>query len=111
MTAVYGIDLRHACYGTDRIGGRRLLALVRGLGPRSALGRAHNQGQDWSTMEDLLSLLAELVDQGNRMFFAANRGKNADRIPEPIQISRPGVETEVKPQATSDDVKQFFKGR
>lgn len=37
--AYYGLDLRAALWGDTALGSRRLFALIKGIGPDSALGR------------------------------------------------------------------------
>ena len=71
---------------------RRLLALVQGLPPGGALDRAANPdtlGVGWGNQEELLAVIAELVDQGNRDFAVANARPGAGKR-QPITIDRPG---------------------
>jgi len=83
----YGIDLREALYGEDRIGGRRLTALINGLSLDSATMRKVNSGGDeWGNTEELLATLIEIIDLSNRMFFQANFEGS---VWEPVQVPRP----------------------
>lgn len=92
------------------MGARRVLALTRGLPPDSALARSINpEAAAWGNTEELLAVLAELIDHGNRLLFSVNRGKGT-RIPEPIKIRRPGsiVEDIKRAPASHAEVIAFF---
>jgi len=90
-------------------------ALIEGLPPRGAVHRAVDpDGWSWSTLEELVAIVAEVVDSGNRLFFSANSGKGA-KIPSPIRIARPGrptarhEEPEKKKKVSHTDVTAFFQ--
>lgn len=59
--------------------------------------------------------MAELTDYGNRLFLMAN-SKKGTQAPKPIQISRPGRQQAVapdappRPQASPDEIARFFGG-
>jgi len=126
----YTKSLPEACYGhrgsgeaghSGRFSLRRIKALIAGLPQDSALARALDpELVGWSPIEDLLSLLIEVVDRGNRDFFAANT-KEGTPQPEPIRIARRGHRedipaegkpvTDEAPQAMDvDAMKAFFAG-
>ena len=87
--------------------------LVKGLPPGGALHRAIDpDGHGWSTKEELLAIMIEVLDHGNRLFFSANRAKGA-RMPDPIRIRRPWERSEdakPRPKPTHAQVKRFFGG-
>lgn len=62
----------------------------------------------WTTTDELLAGLIEVVDFGNRMFHAAY---SEDDVPDPVQINRPTdrAEAESRP-ATAAEMKAFFGG-
>lgn len=111
--AHYGIDLREALWGSRPIGVRRLLSLVNGLPVRGSVHRDLNSdGRDWSSIEELLATVIELLDFGNRMRFAANV-KQGTKIWEPIEVRRPYDTDKLKPEpepakTTVDDLVQAF---
>ncbi len=43
---------------------------------------------DWSPTAELLALVAEVIDHGNRMFFRANTDKDTAQ-PQPLKVRRP----------------------
>lgn len=96
--------------------------LISGLPPTgTAIARA--TGGDipgWGNAEELLALIAELLDGGNRMFFSAHT-KKGTTAPKPLEVRRPIahdqadddvelVEAPRKRQATSEEIKAFFGG-
>lgn len=90
----YGLDLRECLWGGARLGARRLVSLVDGLPPESALARTldpDNLGSGWTADTHLLAVIVQLVDHANRLFMSAN-SKPGSRIPDPIHIRRPGDE-------------------
>lgn len=107
---VCGGDLRHALWGDNAIGVRRLVALVKGLSPRSAFMReVYSEGKDWGNTEELLSSIAELLDFGNRMQYQAN-SKKGSKVWKPLEIPRPYAITEpTRKVATGDELVNFFK--
>lgn len=71
----------------------------------------------WGYTEELLALVAQLIDQGNRLFYDRHRRKGA-KAAEPIRIPRPGGPPEAprrleKPRmASGEEILAFFsKGR
>ncbi len=88
---------------------RLLLNLVRALPPDSAIARATDPhaAVGWGNAEELLALLAELVDLGNRTFLSAN-ARPGVRVPEPVQIPRPGESVEVCRRASPSDVSRLL---
>lgn len=101
------MDLREACYGTSRIGVRRLRALIAGLPIGSALHRSLDPtGWAWGTTEELLAVLVEVVDLGNRQYVAFEAGRN--KVPKPIDIRRPWKVEEPKRFASHAEIEAFF---
>lgn len=73
------------------MGVRRLGALIGGLPLEGAVARSvdpEHLGRGWTTQNELMAVIAELIDQGNRYFFGAN-SKSGTRQPEPLQVPRP----------------------
>ena len=64
---------------------------MEGLPLDGALARSidpERTGVGWGRQEDLMALIAELIDHGNRQLFAFNV-KKGTKIPDPIFIQRP----------------------
>lgn len=107
------MDLRLACYGPEPVGCRRLLTWLRQLPPGSPLHRsADPEGASWSTTDELIALVAELVDLSNRLFVQANSKKGAP-APKPIEIRRPWHTERAKQKhprraATAEEIRAFF---
>lgn len=109
----YGVDLPAALWGPEPVTYRRLAVLVRGIPAESALGFATGGYRPgWGATEELLAVLAELVDLGNRTFFRVNSKRGAQQ-PRPIEIPRPpdpNEEPKKRRPATSEDLKALFGG-
>jgi hypothetical protein len=88
---------------------------VKGLPPDSAVFREANEnwawgtaeGQ-WTTAEELLATLIEVVDQGNRLVIMANT-KKGTRVPDPIEIPRP-YDRAHRRLSTIEEQRKFFAG-
>jgi hypothetical protein len=95
------MNLRDAAYGPRPTGVRRLWALVEGLPPTGALGRAMRD--DWSpgSTEYLLAIVAEQIDLSNRIAIKAHSGGKS-RAGQPLRIPRPGEEKRSKPMKFGD---------
>lgn len=68
--------------------------------------------ESWTNTDELLAMLIEVVDRGDRWFFQANSEKGTE-LPEPIVITRPGKngsDPEEPRQATAAEMKAFFGG-
>lgn len=92
MQGAYGIDLRRALWGAEPVGLRRLASLVNGLPPGGALDRAldpEGWGANWHHAEELLAMIAELLDRDWRQTVAMNSKRGATK-PRPLRIPRPG---------------------
>lgn len=88
----------------DGMTARRFLALFNGIGPGSAVHRAADpEAWHWQTEHELLALVAELVDMGNRQFVRANSKEGATQ-PKPIVITRPGQVTRKQRGTTLDEL-------
>lgn len=105
----YGLNLAQACYGASPLGTRRLMALLRGLPQESNFQRELNPDTGWGYQEELLALLAELMDYGNRLFYAAAPFKSKKKM-EPIKIPRPGGEKREKKKPSHEEIMRFFGG-
>lgn len=106
----YGLDLRRVLYGEDAVGLRRLRALIGGLPPGSAVHRSVDPaGYGWRNTEEMLALIAQLIDHTNRLLFARTQ---KGQVPKPIHIKRPWERVpERRPVASPDEVRAFFKGK
>lgn len=91
----YKIDLRDATSGRNRIGLRRLMVLIKGLPPHSALTRSSTSGQEWTNVEELLATIIEVIDQGNSLFYQSKAKKGSAKW-RPVKIARPGRQTSSK---------------
>ena len=90
------------------MGVRRLRALLKGLPAGSALHRELDPGWSWTFTDELLAGVIEVLDYGNRMYFAAHKPKGA-QVPKPITIRRPWDPPPEKPEpATFEEVTAFF---
>jgi hypothetical protein len=77
------------------------------------------EGSQWSTTDELLATLIEVVDRGDRWFFMAHTEKDTTP-PDPIVIPRPGqasngeaVDSDPEDSnrpATAAEMKAFFGG-
>jgi hypothetical protein len=105
----YGIDLRDALWGPRPIGVRRLLSLINGLPIRGAMHREiSSDGRDWSSIEELLATVIELLDFGNRMRFAASV-KQGTEIWEPIEVRRPYDKEKPPPEPAKTSVADLLE--
>lgn len=96
-------------WGPNPIGVRKLESLIGGLPLDGSLARVlapETVGRGWGYQEELLAIIAEVVDVGNRNFVEANKKKGA-QTPKPIFIPRPG-RVQTKRKATREDLKQMF---
>lgn len=109
----YGLDLPGLLWGPEPVTYRRLAVLVRGIPAESALGvSAGGYRPGWGATEELLALLAELVDLGNRTFYRVHSKRGAQQ-PKPLKIPRPTEDEEPRKKrrpATSDDLVEMFGG-
>jgi hypothetical protein len=94
--------------------------LVAGLPRESALARALRPDlAAWSQTDELLALVAELIDHGNRLYFSAHTTAR-DTQPEPLRVRRPArgelaamaaaqpAPDAVPRMATSEEMAEFF---
>lgn len=93
---------------------RRLLVLVAGLPHDSAVNRAVVPERAWPAYaaEELLAVLVELVDEGNRLFGAAH-SKEGRPHRKPVEVLRPAdIIERAKPrrQSTPEELARFFGG-
>jgi hypothetical protein len=87
-------------------------ALARALAPNPALAT-------WTHTDDLLALVAEQIDLGNRLLFSAYSAKG-DAQPAPLRVRRPyegelaamaaAAAPEAPRMATSAEMVKFFGG-
>lgn len=90
----------------EQASARRIYALFWGLGPQSAFHRSvRPEDWHWDNRHELLAVIAELIDETNRQFAAANFKDGNKR--KPIDIGRPGREPKRK-GTTLDEFKAKF---
>lgn len=108
----YGLDLREVLWGHLRYGARRVWSLVSGLSPTGATARATMyDGNPWSTTDEFLATIIELLDHGNRMYYGTHRPKSGSNVWDPVTVPRPWkvvVEKIPRKQATVQDMKEAF---
>lgn len=106
----YGLDLREVLWGSRRLGVRRINALVEGLPLSGATFRAAaTNGVQWSTTDELLAVLVEMIDHSNRMYFAAH-AKKGQGVWKPVQIARPATK-KIEPVSTPvSKIREVFGG-
>lgn len=113
MQAAYGIDLRSALWGPERLGVRRLGALVDGLPPGGALDRAVDPdgwGSGWGNTEELLAKIAELVHL-NWAQFVVTHSKKGAQPPRPLRIPRPHDRRRVIRKPTGKQLRAFLESK
>jgi hypothetical protein len=85
---------------------------VNGLPLNGALARAydpHRLGRGWGAQEELLALIAELVDANTRMFLCAHLPRG-QKPPKPIFIRRPDDnERKARPKSTPSQTKKLMR--
>lgn len=69
--------------------------------------RSVDPNSHWTNNEELLAVIAELVDSLIQLFYAANTRKGAKPLT-PLRIPRPGREEPLKPKPTPTDLRRFF---
>lgn len=75
----------------------------------SALGASTGSYRPgWTNIEELLAIIAETVDRGNRQFAIAFSKRGAGS-PQPLKIPRPYERKKRRP-ATSEDLVEMFGG-
>lgn len=84
-------------------GCRRLCALVEHLPPDAALWRSEDP---WSVGDHLAASLIEVVDMWGRIL-AVTFGQDASKLPEQIQIPRPGFESKPKSSKVTNDPQEI----
>lgn len=96
-------------WGPNPLSAREVLNLVDHLSPDGSVGRAvsEHKAAGWGFQEELLAVLAELIDKGNRDFFSAYSEKGTPQ-PAPIYIARPVQKK--KRVATKEDMRRMFGG-
>lgn len=97
----YGLDLRDVLWGPQHVGVRRLNALVKGLPLQGVFFRtAATNGKSWTTTDELLSVLIEIVDHGNAMYYETHKKPTAEKW-KSIEIHRPTGNLEPEPPKVS----------
>lgn len=84
---------------------RRLSALVQGLPADGALARSLDPHWRWTHTDDLLILVAQLLDHGNRLAHAATQKSS---IPPPIEVRRPWEERPEPKMASVEELRSFL---
>lgn len=84
---------------------RRYASLVKWLPPDAALWRA--TGKDWSTTNELLSILIETLDTFRRMYLQAN-SKRGTNLPEPLHIPRPWEREKERKKSSGTSLRELI---
>lgn len=99
----YGLDLEKEIQSGISID--RMTALIKGIGPDSAVYRAAHPASWWWTPDlEMNAVMCELIDALDRHFIQAN--SESGRAPKPIRISRPGQSPPPEEGMTMDELKQ-----
>lgn len=103
------MDLAAELWGPSPSSLRRIIALIRHVPLEGAFGKKHEalEAQAWQQEHELLALVAELIDVGNRFFFMANAEKGT-RPPPPLKLKRPWEKEPEKRAATSEELAAIF---
>lgn len=87
----------------QRIGVRRVLALVFGLSPASALARDVNAG--WTIEMELAAVNAEVTDKQLALLEAVHAKDGDGHVRDPIHVPRPW---DIAPEpSTADEIAEF----
>jgi hypothetical protein len=104
----YKTDLRQALWGHEKVGVRRLAALVHGLPPTSAVFRANSAA--WDDETELAAVQVELTHSLLRTLIAVNSKKGA-QLPDPLRIPRPWDLPKIQKRGTSmAELRSILKG-
>lgn len=104
------MDLREALWGTDLVGARRLLALLRNLPPDSASARALDPNEGWTQDQELMATVVDMLGVLEHRMLWANTKPNT-KLPDPVTFPRPNTREvkELKRAPSSyDEVRAFF---
>ncbi|MEV0442665.1 hypothetical protein AB0I84_08710 [Streptomyces spectabilis] len=75
-----------------RLTSRRLAVLIRHLPRDSALHRElHGEAAEWTVTDYLLAHAVDQLSEANWMFATVNRDEEAEPLPHPEPIPRPGT--------------------
>lgn len=106
----YGVDLLDWYRG--QLSSRRLRVLVEHLPAGSSFARAVNgEAADWGLTEHLLAAVVDQLSVANWMFATVNRDEDAEPLPYPEPLARPGLERAPEPEsdaATPAEITAFF---
>ncbi|MFF9653082.1 hypothetical protein [Streptomyces sp. NPDC014622] len=114
MLQFFGVDFLDLWRGQLSL--RRINVLIGSLlnqPGRSVLAAAVDESAEWSNSEHLLARVSDALDLSNWLFYQANSGEDAEDIPAPTPMLRPGQEEEVlepvqPTYASTDEVVDFF---
>ncbi|MFG3176584.1 hypothetical protein ACGFZC_16170 [[Kitasatospora] papulosa] len=114
MLQFFGVDFLDLWRGQLSI--RRINVLIGSLlnqPGRSSLSAAVDESATWSDSEHLLARVHDALELSNWLFYQANSSEDAEPVPAPTPMRRPGVEEvalePVKPTyASTDEVVDFF---
>jgi hypothetical protein len=71
----------------------------------------HGEAADWGVTEHLLAAVVDQLAVANWMFATVNRDEDAEPLPYPEPLARPGLEGEAAPEseaATPAEIAAFF---
>lgn len=103
----YGLNLEEEV--ENKISSSRMEALVKGLGPGTALYRELNPHFAWENTQELLAVIVELLDRQDRHFVMAN--SESGKAWDPIKIPRPYDNEEKERKGTTmAELKELIAG-
>ncbi|MEU6765904.1 hypothetical protein ABZ916_25730 [Streptomyces sp. NPDC046853] len=114
MLQFFGVDFLDLWRGQLSL--RRINILIGSLlnqHGRSAVAAVIDEAAEWSESDYLLARISDALELGNWLFYTANSGEDAEELPAPTPILRPGQEEETfEPEApayaSTDEVVDFF---
>lgn len=112
----FGVDLLDVW--RRRLSLRRIGVLIKSLlrkPGRSTLLMEMEEATEWSTTDHLLARVSDALELSNYLFIKANSSENAEEIPVPESLPRPGKAEEAKKEptpkyefASSEEISNFF---
>ena len=99
----YNVDLLDWHRGD--MSSRRLRVLLEHLPSGSSFARSvHGDAAEWSLTDHLLATVADQLAMANWMFATVNRDEDAESLPYPEPIARPGSPSDAAPASTEPEM-------
>ncbi|QUI30684.1 hypothetical protein H9W91_07295 [Streptomyces alfalfae] len=115
MLEFFGVDLLDLWCG--RLSLRRIHVLINSLmhkAGRSTLLAVLDETTLWGSTEHMLARISDALELSNYLFIKANTSEDAEEMPLPTPLPRPGVPEESEPQtpdfqfASGEELSNFF---